>query len=105
MDTEAVVAGEIVMPTVVLPWQEPVVPVTVYVWAEASVAVTTEALVALRPVAGDHEYVVAPLAVNVVGMPEHTLVLPDTEITGNGETTTLIDAKGLTQPTTVWFTK
>jgi hypothetical protein len=29
MDTEAVVAGEIVMPTVVLPWQEPVVPVTV----------------------------------------------------------------------------
>jgi hypothetical protein len=69
------------------------------------VAVTTEVLVALRPVAGDHEYVVAPLAVNVVGTPEHTLVLPDTEITGVEETVTVIVANGLIQPPTVWFTK
>ena len=41
------------------------VPVTVYVMVEAGFAVTVEPVVALSPVAGDHVYVVAPLAVSV----------------------------------------
>ena len=41
------------------------VPVTVYVEVEAGDAVTVAPVVALSPVAGVHEYVVAPLAVSV----------------------------------------
>lgn len=41
------------------------VPVTVYVIVEAGVAVTEEPVVELSAVAGVHEYVEAPLAVNV----------------------------------------
>lgn len=61
--------------------------------------------VALKPVAGDHEYVVAPLAVNVVGTPEHTLVLPETSKVGTGLTITLTCVRGLSQPDWVWLTK
>lgn len=43
------------------------VPVTVYVVVEDGLAETLAPVVLLRPVGGDHEYVFAPLAVNVVG--------------------------------------
>jgi hypothetical protein len=49
-----------------------VVPVTVYVVVETGLAVTVAPVVALRPVAGAHVYVVAPLAVKLVPTPEHT---------------------------------
>jgi hypothetical protein len=43
------------------------VPVTVYVIVEEGLAETLAPVVALRPVAGDHVYEFAPLAVRVVG--------------------------------------
>lgn len=48
-----------------------VVPVTVYVWVVPGFAVTGVPIVALSPVDGLHEYVVPPLAVKVVEVPEH----------------------------------
>jgi hypothetical protein len=58
--------------TVIVTWAVAVqplasVPVTVYVIVEDGLAETLAPVVLLRPVAGDHEYVLAPLAVNVVG--------------------------------------
>ena len=35
-------------------------------------ATTVAPVVAESPVGGDHEYVLAPLALNVTGLPEHT---------------------------------
>lgn len=49
----------------------PLVPVTVYVVELAGLAVTVVPVVALKPVAGIHVYVVAPLAVILVELPEH----------------------------------
>jgi hypothetical protein len=47
-----------------------VVPVTVYVVVTVGFAVTVAPVVELRLVAGAHEYVLAPLAVSVVLLPE-----------------------------------
>lgn len=55
--------------------QLPFEPVMVYVVVTVGLAVTTLPVVALNPEDGDHAYVVAPLAVNVVEPPLH-IVLP-----------------------------
>lgn len=56
------------------------VPVTVYVVVEDGPAETLAPVVLLRPVAGDHEYVFAPLAVSMVGCPLQMAVLGETVI-------------------------
>lgn len=53
--------------------QPDVVPVTVYVVFPPGVAEILAPVVALRPVAGVHAYVVAPEAVVEAGPPEHEL--------------------------------
>ena len=50
---------------------EPFVPVTVYVRVTVGVATTAIPVVALRLVAGDQVYVVAPDAVSVLAKPGH----------------------------------
>jgi len=60
-----------VIVTVAVLEHAPVVPVTVYVVVAPGVAVTFEPVVALKPPAGDHVYVVAPPATNGVELPEH----------------------------------
>jgi len=60
---------------------------------EAGVAVTLAPVVALRPVAGAHVYVVAPLAVNPVPVPEHT-------VAEDGVTVTV--GVGVTVIATIW---
>ncbi len=50
--------------------QLPVVPVIVYIVVLGGLALTLEPVVALNPVPGLQLYVVAPLAVSVVGDPE-----------------------------------
>ena len=57
----------------------------------AGFAETEAPVVALKPVAGDHEYVFAPDAVSVPAMPVH-IVIGETEITGSGFTVTITDA-------------
>lgn len=52
--------------------QLPLTPVMVYVVVDTGLAVTEAPVVALKPVAGNHEYVVPPLAVNSAPTPEHT---------------------------------
>jgi hypothetical protein len=54
------------------------VPVTVYVVVEDGLAETLAPVVLLRPVGGDHVYVFAPFAVNVVGCPLQMAVLGET---------------------------
>lgn len=69
------------------------VPVTVYVCVLVGEAATVAPVVPLNPVAGDHEYVVAPLAVSVV-LPPVQMVLESgvTVITGSGVTVTVVVA-------------
>jgi len=69
--TVTVGVGFTVIVTVALAEHVPVVPVTVYVVVAPGVAVTLLPVVALRPVPGDHVYVVAPPATNGVVLPEH----------------------------------
>lgn len=64
------------------------VPVMVYVVVEAGLAVTVVPVVALSPVAGDHAYVDAPLAVNGVLVPVQ-MVVDGTLTIGNGFTVTV----------------
>jgi len=68
------------------------VPVTVYVVVEPGLAVTVAPVVALRPVPGDHVYVVPPLAVNDT--------LPPGQIVGAAGATVTVGV-GLTVRTTV----
>jgi hypothetical protein len=68
--------------TVEMPVQPPVVPVTVYVVVLVGEAVTVAPVVALKPVAGDQLYVVAPLAVN-------TVLLPEQMVADEGDTLTV----------------
>ena len=56
---------------------------------EVGLAVTDEPVVALNPVAGDHEYVVAPFAVNVADCPRQKLTFGETVTTGAGLTVTV----------------
>lgn len=58
--------------TVLLLVQVPFEPITVYVVVTVGVAVTVAPVLALKPAAGDQEYVTAPLAVKLVGLPEQT---------------------------------
>jgi hypothetical protein len=55
--------------------QLPVVPVILYVVVTVGLATTTLLVVELKPVAGVHEYVVAPLAVKVAEVPAQTVAL------------------------------
>ena len=64
-------------------------PVTVYVEVETGVAVTLAPFVALSPVAGDHEYVFAPLAVSTVFCPLQIVMSGETVTTGIGFTVTV----------------
>ena len=64
-------------------------PVTVYVTVDAGVEVTVAPVVALRYVAGLHEYVFAPLAVSVVFCPVQMVMFGETVTTGTGFTVTV----------------
>ena len=64
------------------------VPVTVYEVVAAGVAVTVAPVVALKPVDGDHEYVVAPEAVRDVLTPAHTAASPPALVVGEVLTVT-----------------
>lgn len=66
------------------------VPVIVYVVVAVGFAVTVAPVVALNPVAGDHEYVLAPEAVSVAELPAQIVAL-FTEILGLGFTVMLND--------------
>jgi hypothetical protein len=54
---------------------EPVVPLTVYSTDEVALLVTTDPVVALRPVDGLQLYEVAPLAVKVAVLPEQIVAV------------------------------
>ena len=95
---ESVAAGVTVTVTVaVLIHPDAAVPVTVQVVVAAGLAETVAPVVALKPVAGDQEQVLAPEAVNVPAMPAH-IVIGDTEITGS-EFTVTITVVVFTHPT------
>jgi PII-like signaling protein len=66
------------------------VPVTVYVVVAVGVAVTVAPVVADRPVAGDHVYVAAPVAVRAVDEPAHIATFVSAVTTGNGLTETVV---------------
>lgn len=58
-----------------------------------AVQVTLAPVDALRPVAGDHTYVLAPLAAIVVDEPAHIVVTPPVAVTvGTGLTEIVVDA-------------
>lgn len=76
----------------------PLVPTTVYVIVLPGPALTTAPVVVFKPVDGLHEYVFAPLAVNVTLSPEHTDVAEGVTVTV-GEGNTLITTESvLEQP-------
>lgn len=79
------------------------VPVTVYVVVVVGFAVTVAPVDALRPVTGDQLYVVAPLAVKLVDVPEQIATVPGDMLTlGIGFTVTVVVAvHGLHPPVPV----
>ena len=91
---KVITEGLTVTVTLLVPVQLLDVPVTVYVVVTAGVAVTVAAVVGLKPVVGDHEYVVVPseelLAVKETLPPELQILGADgeTETTGAGFTVT-----------------
>jgi uncharacterized membrane protein (DUF4010 family) len=91
--TETVVVDEPTHPKLL-------VPVTVYVVVADGVAVTLAPVVADRPVAGNHVYVAAPVAINEVDEPAHIATLVPAVTTGNGFTLIVIVA-GALQPSLV----
>jgi hypothetical protein len=69
-------------------------------------AVTVAPVVELKPVAGDHEYVVAPFAVSVVDCPTQKLTFGETVTTGSGFTVTVtcvVPVHPFKSPTTVYI--
>jgi hypothetical protein len=92
------VADGVTVTTTVAVFTQPeaAVPVTVYVVVPAGFAETVAPVVALRPVAGLHEYVFAPEAVTEPAIPAQ-IVIGGTVIVGNGFTVTITEAV-LTQP-------
>ena len=102
--------GLIVTTTVCVAVQPPApVPVKVYVSVVAGFAVTTLPVVALKPIAGLHVYVVAPVAVNPTEPPEQNVVGPDGVIVTVGLVFTVIGTKAESEqeplaPTTVYVT-
>jgi len=68
---------------------------------EAGFAFTLAPVVALKLVLGDHAYVVAPLAVNVVELPEHIVGGADKVTVGVVFTVTTTVAGVLGQPVVV----
>jgi hypothetical protein len=84
----AVIVGSgLTVTTAVVVFTQPAaeVPVMVYVVVADGFAVTEDPVVALKPVAGDHEYVEAPEALRVPGVPAH-IAMAGTVITGSGLT-------------------
>jgi hypothetical protein len=80
-------------------------PVTVYVIVEDGLAVTLAPVVELRFVAGDHVYVLAPLAVSVALCPMQMVGFGVTVTTGIGFTVTVTCAVAVhprTSPVTVY---
>jgi hypothetical protein len=71
------------------------VPVTVYVVVVFGLAVTVAPVVALNPIAGLHEYVFAPFAVNVVDCPAQIAAGVATVTTGRGLTVTVTCVEAL----------
>lgn len=74
------------------------VPVTVYVVVVSGVAVTGVPVVALRPVAGDHEYVDAPPALIVVELPLQIVVTPPPVVTVGNDNTAIARTAVSVQP-------
>ena len=74
------------------------VPVTVYVTVVVGDALMLVPVVALRPVAGDHKYVAAPVAVNVLELPVHSKPVGDMAITAVKELTVTIWVAFAVQP-------
>lgn len=62
------------------------------------VAVTVAPVVALRPVAGNHEYVEPPLAVMVVALPLHNVVVPPVTVTVGKALTVMVCVALVTHP-------
>ena len=91
------VAGELGQPVVV--------PITLYVIVEFGLAFTLAPVVALRFVFGDQAYVVAPLAVNVVELPEQIVGGADNDTVGVVFTVTTTVAGALGQPAVVPVTE
>ena len=65
-------------------------PVTVYVVVVVGFAVGLAQLVQDNPVAGDHVYVLAPVAASVVLLPMHMVLLGPALTVGTGFTATVI---------------
>lgn len=63
-----------------------------------AVQVTAAPVDALRPVAGDHAYVLAPLAPSVVDEPAHIVVAPPVAVTVGNALTVIVVVAVLLQP-------
>jgi hypothetical protein len=79
------------------------VPMTEYTVVESGVDMTDAAVVELRPEAGDHTYVEAPVAVNVALNPGQTDLLVPPLTLGLGRTTRVIcvESRHPLKPTSV----
>jgi hypothetical protein len=74
----------------------------VYVTEASGLAITTLPVVTLSPAAGNHEYEMPPVAVNILLPPmQKAAAAGDTLISGSGFTITFMESLRLSQPLTV----